>query len=76
MFKFQTIVSGGGKWTSNLYIEDKRIGIIGLDEGGLFVRSIKLFTLNELNLLIAQLSINSPELADKEIEFLKYEPAK
>lgn len=71
MFKFQTILSGKGKWVSNLFLEDKNIGTIGLDEEGLFIKSDRNFTLKEINLLIAQITSDNPELLEKELELLK-----
>lgn len=71
MFKFQTILSGKGKWVSNLFLEDKNIGTIGLDEEGLFIKSDRNFTLKEINLLISQITSDNPELLEKELELLK-----
>ena len=71
MFKFQTVISGLGKWNANLFLEDIQIGTVGLDEEGLFIGTDKHFTLKELNLLIAQLVNNNPEFMNKELEFIK-----
>jgi hypothetical protein len=72
VFKFQRIFSGGGKWTDNLFIEEKHIGVIGFDEEGLFIKTKWRLTLLQLNLLIAQISINNPQLMFERIEILKF----
>lgn len=73
MFKFQRIVSGGGKWTDNLFIEDTHIGTLGFDEDGLFIKVKRNLTLREINLLIAQLVNDIPNLLTEEIEILKFD---
>lgn len=73
MFKFQRIMSGGGKWTDNLFIEDKHIGTIGLDGEGLYIKTKMGLSLQEINLLIAQLIANNPALLNEKLEILKFD---
>jgi hypothetical protein len=73
VFKFQRIISGGGKWTDNLFIENKYIGTIGFDEKGLFVKAKRNLTLQEINLLIAQLVNSNPNLLSEKLEILKFD---
>ena len=73
MFKFQRIASGGKGFTDYLFIEDRKIGVIGQDEDGLYIRTNHSFTLNEVNILIAQLAIGNPNILDKTVEFLPFE---
>lgn len=68
MFKFQRIFSGGIKWQDNLYIEDEVIGSIGFDEEGLYVKVKRHLTLQEINLLIAQLTNGDPRLLSEKVE--------
>jgi hypothetical protein len=73
VFKFQRIISGGGKWTDNLFLEDTHIGTIGFDEEGLFIKVKRNLTLQEINLLIAQLVNNNPNLLTEKFEILKFD---
>lgn len=71
MFKFQRIISARNYWTDNLFKEDKHIGTIGKDKYGLFINLNRDLTVQEINLLIAQLINNSPELLIEKIEIQK-----
>ena len=72
VYKFQRIASGGIYFVEHLYIEDRYIGLFGQDDDGLYVKSNQLLTLNEINLLIAQLSKANPSLLDKPVKFLQF----
>lgn len=71
MFKFQRILSGGGNWTDNLFKEDERLGTLGLDKYGLFLNINRDLTMQEFNLLFAQLLASDPTLATHKIEIHK-----
>lgn len=71
MFKFQRIMSGGGNWTDNLFKEEEYLGTIGLDKYGLFINIKRDLTLQEINILIAQLISNDNSLLTKKIEIIK-----
>jgi len=72
MFKFQRIISAGIKWTDNLFLEDKHIGTMGFDEEGLWIKIKRNLTLQELNLLIAQITMSNPHLNSERLEVLQY----
>ena len=73
MFKFQRIISSGLKWTDNLYYEDTHIGTMGFDEEGLWLKAKRNLTIQEINLLIAQIIFSNPNLVAEKLEILKYE---
>ncbi|PLS19522.1 hypothetical protein CVD28_03650 [Bacillus sp. M6-12] len=73
MFKFQRIISAGLKWTDNLFVEEEFIGTMGFDEEGLWIKIKRNLTLQEINLLIAQMLISNPDLVTEKIEMMKYE---
>lgn len=71
MFKFQRIISANKNWTDNLFKEDEHLGTIGLDKYGLFININRDLTLQEVNLLIAQLINSNPNLLTEKIEIQK-----
>lgn len=73
MFKFQRIISSGLRWTDNLFIEEEFIGTMGFDNEGLWIKAKRNLSLQELNLLIAQLAKDSPKLLSEKLEIIKYE---
>lgn len=70
MFKFQRIISAGIKWTDNLYINDVFVGTMGFDEEGLWIKAKRNFTLQEINLLIAQIMMSNPNLVTEKLEII------
>lgn len=71
MFKLQRIISAGNHWTDNLFKEDEHLGAIILDKYGLLININRDLTLQEINLLIAQLIHTCPELLTEKIEIQK-----
>ena len=61
------------KWTDNLYNEDSFVGTMGFDEEGLWIKAKRNFTLQEINILIAQILISNPDLVTEKLEILKYD---
>lgn len=71
MFRFQRVISSKNNWTDNLFKEEENIGAIGMDKYGLFINIKRNLTLQEINLLIAQLINDNPNLLTEKIEINK-----
>lgn len=71
MFKFQRRLSGGENFTDHLYKENEFIGAIGKDKYGMFLNLERDLTLEEINLLIAQVVSVNPNLLTEKIEIHK-----
>lgn len=71
MFKFQRIFSGNGNWTDLLFKNDEKLGVVGMDNEGVYVKTDRPLTISDVNLLIAQLESGDSSLLSKNIEFLK-----
>lgn len=72
MFKFQRILSAGAVWTDNLYLEDEHLGTIGRDNDGLWAKLNRHLKIQEINLLLAQLAKENPELLKDTLELISY----
>lgn len=67
MFEFSRIASDQDKWMDTLLLNGVSIGTIGLDDKGIFLKAKRNLTLQELNLLIAQLITRNPNLLSEKI---------
>ena len=70
MFEFARIISTGEKWTDNVYFNEKHIGTMGFDKEGLWIKSKIQFSLQELNLLIAQIALSNLALLSEKLEII------